>query len=156
MGVTLVLLSGLPSPGRIAAFLAACHDPGVAEIAGDPAYSDELLSLLGPTGVMFWPVTEGQGLPGDHRGDGFLLDIDFDPVAYEARFPSEMPLPIATVYYRLKGNPGDSTALTFCDGKLERFARRCNYNRVHTYADTLWDYLSTVNLPGTLAVVEGP
>ncbi len=157
VGVTLFFRSRLEQPGSLLCpQIAVCHDPAADELVGEPSYSDEFLAMVGTTGVFFLRVDESQN-PESHKGYGFLLEIDLVPTEYDARFPSEIPLPIATVYYRLRGVPGASTTLTFCDAVLKRAPITCTYTRFRAHqSGAFWDYLSTVNVPGTLTVVEGP
>lgn len=163
VGVTVALRSELVPEGFLNDMqVTLCHDPAVAELVGQPAYTDEFLTLLGSYGAQFLPIDQDGGFPGDHVGNGFILEFNFRNSAYAARFPSPVPPPMMTVYYRLKGNPGDAGVLRFCDGALELWNSRCNYNRI-TSSNTIppqiprgWDYLSRLNSGGTLTVAPGP
>jgi hypothetical protein len=158
VGVSFLLHSRFSREGFPYLFLAVSHDPEVAEIVGEPIYTDELLSLLAPAqSLIFAPVDAGEGR-GD-RGFGFLQYIHFHPAGYYARFPSEEPLALMTVFYRLRGAAGAAGALRFSTGELARSALRCNYTLLHlaTNEDIAgFDFISTRNQDGRLAVREGP
>ncbi|MBI4586503.1 MAG: hypothetical protein HY717_21035 [Planctomycetes bacterium] len=159
-GVSLILHSQLENFGWLGAQVTVCHDPAVAEIVGEPIYSADFLSLLGAGGVQFHPVDEGTApSEADKRGHGFILNIHFSPEAYNARFPSPETLPVATVFYRLKGKPGEASPLSFCDGSLALWASRCNHNFIHIYNGEHHQgtsFLSTSNRPGLLTIHDGP
>jgi hypothetical protein len=131
VGVAVKLHSRLENPGWIALGLALCHDPEVAEDADTP-----------------FPQV----------GHGSLIDINFMRDAFNARFPSDEPMQLFTRYYRIKGEPGQVGAVTFCDGVLERAMRLCTYNYFHIYTGPGGgrDFLSTANVGGALTVLEGP
>ena len=158
VGVSLTLRSNLENRGWIAMMDNVCHDPEVAELVGAPVYTSELLSLLGPQGAQFWEVDESAGGSLDPVGNGFILYIDFRPEDYDARFPSDVPLDIGTIYYRLKGAPGDLGDISFCDCALEFGSSRDNYNFIHSYNfdnPQGWDFRSTRNTDSLLRVLEG-
>jgi dockerin type I repeat protein len=151
VGVTFTLRSRMKDSNEF--MLSVCHDPEVAEIVGKPMYTEEFLSLT--NGVLFIPVNEGEPLM--QVGHGFILGPYRNAIAFRARFPSETPLNIMTVYYRLKGAPGTTSEVTFCDRALKISNARCNDNFFSTYDDYYSEYyLSTENRPATLTVLEGP
>ena len=157
--VTISLHSQLPNPGWIALDVALCHDPQALEIVGEPIYSEELLSLIGVFGIYFYPVDEAQGASGNPQGHGIIVPFDFNPEAYNARFPSELPLPLMTAYYRIKGEAAGTTELSFCDGALAVQNVRCSYNHIHAYGSDHTqgnDYLSHMHIGTTLHVLDGP
>jgi hypothetical protein len=136
-----------------------CHDPQVAEVVGGPSYTDEFLSLLGPFGVRFRSIREGADA--DQRGHGILLNIGLNAPGYLRRFPSELPLAMMTVYYRLIGSPGTTTQLTLCDGVLAYTGSTCNFNSLYSSNTEPgeppgWHYVSLVNVSGLLTVLPGP
>jgi hypothetical protein len=165
VGVTVTLTSRLPSPNGFMSLITICHDPAVAEIEGDPIYSEDFLRLLDAMGVNFLPVEEGTEQPYHQKGHGFVQIAGLGGrrgAAYSARFPSDEPLAVMTVYYRLKGAPGATSPLTFCDAVLERGNVFCNYNLLyHSIEDSQsdfksYEYVPAVKEDGLLAVVEGP
>jgi hypothetical protein len=159
VGVSFLFHSRFAREGFPYLFLAVSHDPEVAEIVGEPIYTDDLLSLLAPAqSLIFAPVDEEHGLPGD-RGFGFLQYVHFHPEGYYARFPSEEPFSLMTVFYRLKAAAGAAGELRFSTGELARSALRCNYTYLHleTNEDLAgFDFISTRNRNGRLAILEGP
>lgn len=157
--VTLTLTSRLVNPEFLSSSIALCHDPDVAELVGAPVFHDELASMLTPGGLVYVPIADTPGAAGDPRGHGFFSSMLFQPLLYRARFPSEVPLSILTLYYRLKGNVGQETALTFCDATLEIHNARCLYNhiRVSSVEDRHGkNYVSQLNKPGHLTILDGP
>ncbi len=160
VALSVAVRSEFPHEGRpMALELAVCHDPEVAELVGAPLYTDEFTSLLGIVGLGFQPVDEDT--IANQHGHGFWFWASLDQEAFNARFPSPTPLVMMTLYYRLKGSPGDTGFLAFCDGDLE-FGANCRYNRLATGNETQlrepagWIYLSTANADGMLNVVDGP
>ena len=156
--VTLWLHSNLENPGWISMAASVCHDPDAVEIVGEPEFSDEFTALLSVGGVLYFVVDEDVD-PQNHGGHGFLLVANVHHLRYNERFPSQLPLPIGTVYYRLKGEPGDQTEISFCNGELTRFNALCNTNNLHAWTDERaqgWDLISTENESGILTVTDGP
>lgn len=154
VGVSVLLRSQIPNPGSMV--LAICHDPTVAELEGEPAYSDDLVQLLGAGGVLYYDV--GPHLPFHNRGNGCFMIIDL--THYRKRFPSDVPLNLMTIYYRLKGRPGDAGPVTFCDGALERNLGTCIYNDFAFSAGggglVTMHYLPAAPVNGVLTVLDGP
>ncbi|MBN1422172.1 MAG: dockerin type I repeat-containing protein [Planctomycetes bacterium] len=158
--VTFVLESRVENPGWIDLGMAVCHDLGVARIEGSPVYSEELLSLLGVWGVQLWPIDEewmGECQP----FSGFVMYAQFEANLYRARFPSDEPMPIMTVYYRLVGEPGAATSLAFRDDALHVRGfpcESCEYNHMHIVVSGNpqgWDELSHLHGDGEIRIVEG-
>jgi hypothetical protein len=95
-------------------------------------------------------------------GHGLLVFPYITTPAFSERFPSDVPLPIMTLYYRLKGKPGDSGLVSFCDAVLELGSTPCNFNFImSTKAEGAPGpqntfYLSTANRAATLSVLDGP
>jgi len=149
-----------------------CHDPKVAELARlpdgtlrQPDYTDEFLPLMGQ-GSSFLEVNEDRAAPGTQTGHGFIFEVFFDPDVFATRFPAPYTappewLPIMTVYYKLKGEPGESAPLEFCDYSLKRYHLQCNYNHIYSDEDLVgnqviaFDYLPE-NTPGTLFMKPRP
>jgi hypothetical protein len=161
VGVTVSFSSKLEFQNEIYLGLdiTVCHDPIVAEIIGQPTYTDEFLSVIpGLFGSQFYAVDESIPKPVAAKGHGFLFHANFYIPSFRGRFPSEALLPLMTVYYRLKGKPGDSTPLTFCDYVLKFGGTRCTYNEFHvTYKDGDFnEFLTNRKTDGTLTVLEGP
>jgi hypothetical protein len=164
VGVSVMFESRILSSNGFFMMMPVCHDPEVAEMVGKPFYTDEFLSLLGPAGVQQIKVIEGSSLPGDPRGHGFFLIVDLNGEAYSARFPSDAPLTVMTVYYRILGTPGNTGDLSFCSGVLERAQNRCTYtNLIHgvwtdeTHTESIGiEYLPENLRSGSLTVLEGP
>lgn len=156
--ITLLLRSRVVNLGWIWLNLAVCHDPEVAELTGEPVYSEEFLSIAGLPGPLFYPVG-GPGADLSHEGDGFLWSAPIDRFAYQEKFPSEVPMPLMTLYYPLRGEPSDRGLVSFCNFALELHEVRCSYS-------SLWmnppgdhndrDYVPLNPVNGTLTVIEGP
>jgi hypothetical protein len=161
VGVKVFLRSGLVSPNGLFLTMASCHDPQVAEIVGSAIYTDELLDGLGVSGGRFTVVDETAN-PLRDRGHGFVAYFGLWGPAYSARFPSDTPWQMMTVYYRLKGAPGATGALTFCDGMLERDPVSCHDNHAYSWLRLpndggylQYEYRSESNEGGVLGVLEG-
>lgn len=155
VGVQVLFHSRVVNVGWVSLYLAICHDPEVAELVGAPSFTDEYISLLGPGGAQSYRVDDT--LAFHHKGDGVLVNSDFDRFAYSARLPSDTPVPMMTLYYRIKGTPGRTGTVSFCDGVLERANATCNFNYMYTYNfEGSFNYLSTHDVSATLTVLEGP
>jgi hypothetical protein len=158
VGVTVLLRSRLS--GEIDFFaveIDLCHDPAVVEPAGRPVFGDDLLSMVGLMGLEFATVDEDVPPAPDnpeyaHKGHGCHASISFRRGAYGLRFPSEVPLPIMTLWYRVKGMPGDVSPLSFRNEFLERPPLICLSNSIlvnqteRRLVET-WD--------GSVTVIEG-
>ena len=144
VGVTVFLRSSLDFSGErsIGMGIVVCHDVLVADIVGEPIYTEEFLSMLGHAGVRF-RVRDQSGV--------FLLGAGLDAEAYKLFFPSDVPVPLFTIYYRLKGKPGDICKLRFCSYD---FSPTCYWNTLQKPSGQ--HYLSTLHQGGTLRVLEGP
>lgn len=160
--VTVVLHSKLNGPGGLHMSLSVCHDPDVAEVVGDPVYTDEFLSILWGGAFLFFAIDEEVEKSRNDRGHGFVQFVDILEKPYAARFPSEVPMPLMTVYYRLKGKPGDTGKLEFCDYVLEFANTRCTWNGITSVVSRFsggynrYEFLPGVKRGGVLAVLEGP
>jgi hypothetical protein len=131
--------------------LAVCHDPSVAELVGEPIYSEEIVAR-NPIVIEFIPVREDQNAR--HSGYGFVSNffamMDRNSVIGE--------LPLMTVYYRLIGVPGQSAEVAFCEGSLIVGPNPCNLNGITDtrIPDFNWPLLSSQNRSGTLTILDGP
>jgi hypothetical protein len=135
-----------------------CHDPAAAEIVGTPVFGDDLLELVGLMGLDFGSVDEDDPPAPDnpeyaHRGYGWHASISFRRGGHAARFPSDVPLPLMTVWYRLKGAPGDRSILSLCDLALERPPLLCLENRI--VVNQTERYLVETR-DGSLTILDGP
>jgi hypothetical protein len=137
--------------------LSVCHDPGVVEIVGEPILSDDLLMLDPILGLGFIPVDQSSDSI-HHTGHGFI----FEPGGFDPKNGISTDLGVMTVYYRLVGVPGESSAIRFCDGELRRYNSICNYNEIFDGTQTtgpagnmVLEAISTRNLDGLLTIREG-
>jgi hypothetical protein len=159
VAVPVVLQSNLVTHGFVSIVLTVCHDPQVAEMVGAPAYTEEFLSILSSGGVVVWTVNDEDSTAEIPQvGHGAIIYANLNKEAYEARFPSDIPLPMMTLYYRIRGNVGSVGAFRFCDGELERGRSYCNYNFIVSIspAGDSAEYVSTEKTGGTLTVLPGP
>ncbi len=157
--VTISIQSRLPHLGPASMWFSVlvCHDPAVAEIVGGPLYPSEFLGMSNSF-IDFIPIEEGSDHPGNPAGHGFYFHSGFNGAKYRERFPSDEPVPMATVFYRiLSGEPGQVTELRFCNGELELGLERCRFNEMHYFTEEgTWKFVSTTNVDGRLTVLDGP
>ncbi|MBI4601799.1 MAG: hypothetical protein HY721_07545 [Planctomycetes bacterium] len=130
--------------------LAVCHDPSLAELAGEPVYSEEILAR-NPLVMYVVPVREDQ----DPRHSGYGFDAHFGIIV--DRSPVVGELPLMTVFYRLLGFPWESAEISFCDGELLSWNREtCNFSGIDDtrIVPRAWPspLLSTRNRNGTLTI----
>lgn len=133
------------------------HDPEIAEIVGDPVYSDEMLSLLGWF-ILFFAIDQDKNkIPYPDEGYGFYSFYSFNPILIKDRFPSPTPILLATIYYRLIGNPGNVSPLSFTH---LGYLGRCEFNVISMSPCEGYPrsclFISTVNVNGTLTILDGP
>ena len=134
--------------------LVVCHDPRVAEPVGKPVFGDELAELA--LSIEPWPVNEDAGTL-NQVGHGIIVNINFWNHLIRDRFPSDEPLTIMTMYYRIKGSPGDSGQVSFCDGVLQRGEAHCTVTELITNGQVPYTHFYPgVRTPGTLSVLPGP
>jgi hypothetical protein len=129
--------------------IAVCHDPSIAEVVGEPIFSEEILSRS-PAQIAFFPIDHSLD-PVNHTGYGFLGFF----LAMRSRIPMAAEIPLMTVFYRLKGEPGSVSNLSFCSDSLEIFRSRCNPNRIADGATGMLELYPLHNQPGVLSVVDG-
>jgi len=160
IGITFSIRNELADRKFLALSIVVCHDPNHLKVLGQPVYSDELQSLLGFSGIGFYPVNETADTSGTHIGHGFLLTGDLNRDAYALRFPSAEPLPLMTVYYRVQGNPGETSVISFCDASLALHGARCNYNAMsfvqREFPNDTYNYLPRSRTDGVVTVLDGP
>ena len=135
--------------------LAICYDPKVAVPVGKPLFNDEFTALTGS--IDTWPVNEDSGTL-NQVGHGMTVNVWLLSDLFYGRFPSQDPLAIMTIYYRIKGNPGDVGQVTLCNGVLQRANNRCTLNQLYLWTDArhYTNYLPGLTTPGTLTVLPGP
>lgn len=157
--VTISLRSQLPDPGSPDYYfflLSLCHDPARAELVGAPVYDSAFQELCSPI-IVYTPVEEGSGQPGDPVGHGFQVLTGLHN--YGSFFPSEELLPVMTVYYRIRGLAGTTSTLTFCN-TLESGADRCRVNALWTdnplSSPRATFHLSRAHQDGLLTALKGP
>ena len=157
VAINVALRSGISSLNGLAGTMVAEHDPEVLELVGAPIYASEFLSRLG-MGVLFVPVDESAETPANPRGHGWFMVFGISD--YSTRFPSDLPLPVMTLYYRVKGEPGMVGNIRFSDDVIENAQVRCIYNQFfHGVLEngqvTYFDYLSSTHADATVAILEG-
>ncbi|MBI4602424.1 MAG: hypothetical protein HY721_10745 [Planctomycetes bacterium] len=133
--------------------LAVCQDPLLAELVGEPVYSEEVLTR-DPIVIDFVPVRDDQNPNTKPKGDGFYGHFG----VLRDRSPVVGELPLMTVYYRLLGYPGERTEISFCDGSLIFGPVSCNFSGISN-VEILgfhWPLLSTHNRNATLTILPGP
>jgi hypothetical protein len=134
----------------------------VAEVVGDPVLSAQIQQIA--MWLDCYQIDEDLGLPApatDPVGHGFYVSINTWPDRYSEKFPSDQPFPLMTVYYRLKGAPGDTGQVGFCNEALSFGLCFCNTNNMHVIEDSHIPvkqiyYVPSSMTPGTLTVLEGP
>jgi hypothetical protein len=148
VAVTVAIASRLFVPTSWAGInLAICHESTLAELVGGPIFTEEVQSMVTPWGL----VTRA-------ANNGLIVGIGFSPNSYNTRFPSEVPLPLMTIYYRLTGEPGSVGQLVFCDGVLDFGPGSCFLNVLEYHTDEPYFYFlrARSNSSGLLTIVEGP
>jgi len=135
VGVELILTIEQLHEGYLnGAGLVAAYDPTVADLLGEPIYSEEFWEFgFSP---FFYELRETQGLK------GFILVLparnnfaDPDPGGSIGRFIG-VPINIGTVYFRLRGVPGDAFELRFLDDVLAGSLGQCLRNQL-SYSEKL-------------------
>jgi hypothetical protein len=140
VGITVSLRSALSGFMNGIGFI-VCHDPKVARVLPQPSVYQEIIALIGVSSEFDSDLY--------FNDDGvFSISMGAGLCCYEKAFPSETPMRIATIYYELIGNPGDSTAISICS-----FPEVCVF-------PGLWSeklhYVSTGNVDGSISIHDGP
>ncbi len=96
--------------------IVGCYDSSKAELLKQPEYS-EFFDELAP--VSTFHVISGEKIgPGPVENPAeraFWMSMGINRSAAARHFPSAQPLPLFTVFLRLKGKPGDSASIKSCD-----------------------------------------
>jgi len=95
--------------------------------------------------------------PARRRGIDYLY-TNLTNSVYRERFPSDVPMPLMTIYYRIRGNPGDTGLVSSCDGVLARGLGRCMLSNIYGHDEFVnyTHFLQAENRAGTLTVLPGP
>lgn len=153
VGIDVGLVSEVPYPGPSRFAFCLCYDGAILEIVGEPQNSPEL-DAMGPFCEARAGVTSGER-------QVLRLSAVIGHANAAKYFPSPDALTIATIYFRLKGSPGDVARLEFCDAIWERSAS-CEINRAHyktpspPYARTDTEMVSRSHVGGKIRILEGP
>ncbi len=115
------------------------------------------MPLYGGSGTC--PSSGGRLLlnPARRRGIDYLY-TNLTNSVYRERFPSDVPMPLMTIYYRIRGNPGDTGLVSSCDGVLARGLGRCMLSNIYGHDEFVnyTHFLQAENRAGTLTVLPGP
>jgi hypothetical protein len=139
--------------------MCVAYDGAMAEPIGQPLFSEVHEKYV------FWELFEK--IPQNYRMPGVTLDAFsivglFNNHSADEYFSEGNYLPIATIYFRLIGDPGKSSTIKFSDGeyKLPFMPASCIDNSVSFFknANDAYDDLkvrSLRNLPGDINAVSG-
>lgn len=154
VGVDVGLVSEVPYPGPGIFGFVLCYDGALLELLGEPQLSPDLDPMCPFCGTRSGTSAAGRLFVLLH---GSVSDAD------AARyFPSPDALPMATLYFRLGGKPGDLARLEFCDGIWDAHWGSCADNRAYyrtpspPYVRTTTGMMSRTHLGGEIRILEGP
>ena len=104
-------------------------------------------------------IPEDYRLPGVH-GKALSISALFAPFMVDDYFEAGNILPIATIYFRLVGQPGESSLIRFSDGEFKwpGNLNPCIENSVgfyNTKRDAYINARSIQNIPGEIRIVPG-
>ncbi len=118
----------------------AAYDPEVLEIVSEPRLSDIVESF---TYQSYFARLNANFVGSRTGATGFVLALSFLDSEATAIFAESLPVPLATLYFRVKGKPGDFAEIRFTDsdfvtptGACQRNSFIYHYN-CHPYNDTL-------------------
>jgi hypothetical protein len=137
------------------------YDERMAELVGGPEYSDQFNEFL--TFGQFTPVPVNYLRPGA-SGRAFILTAIFIHRAADEYLAAGNFLPIATFYFKLIGEPNDTSLIQFNDKDFVLPGDACLVNSFtfrlrpdeHIPPHDEWiETLSTVHVPGEIKIVPG-
>jgi hypothetical protein len=135
--------------------IVGCYDDSKAELLGDPQYSS-FFDNARPAIATFRRLKK-EGAAGFHL---WVVAMNRDVMA--KFFPSTTPFPVMTLYFRLKGVPGDSFNVSFCD-KTFTLAGSCLWNVLsyfprddELHPPPVMHALSTQHVAGEVRILPGP
>lgn len=154
VGVDVGLVSEVPYPGPGIFVFVLCYDGALLDLVGEVQLSPELDPMC--------PFCETRSFVSSAGRYGVLLGgvlADWDTEKY---FPSSDPLVLATAYFRVKGKPGDTARLEFCDGIWDAYWGSCYDNGAYyrtpspPYERTTTRMMSRTHVGGEIRILEGP
>src|SRR5690606_15290575 len=106
--------------GRLVGFqLVAVYDPEKMELLGEPIYSDLHQRLVFfPT---YWRLGVGGSGHTNSGVSGFTMGGNIESNAALGLFLANESVPLATLFFRLKGEPGTTAELRFSDDEWSLF-----------------------------------
>jgi len=134
-----------------------CYDSAVADLVETPSYSE----LFGQVAVLydFFALGVPPGPQKPDHGRGFLLFGNFRADNVENLILAG-ELPIMTLYFRLKGTPGGSFTVDFCDGQFRNTVASCVDNTLLYASDpetkNPLDARSNRHVGGKIRILPGP
>ena len=132
VGVEISLQVSVLKPWLVGFGLVGCFDAEKMELLDAVAYSEEFHDLC----FISYYYHLGEREVGPQRspaGEGFSLGGNFRREVVEPYLGSPNPVPLMTLFFRLVGEPGDVTRVSFCDAEFEfqTWQRPCLVNYLY-------------------------
>jgi hypothetical protein len=130
-----------------------CYDKSMAELVDEPVLAEpfERLAFIN----RFFRLDGAPRVSGPDGVGGFLLALDLWPELASEVFATGTPIPVATFYFRLKGNAGDTFSLDFCDGAFSTGSCVTNFIYYVPLDGAESIDVSTRHVPGLIRITEG-
>ena len=145
---------------RLIAFsVIGCYDPEKAELLDPPLHSEWFDTVAYITNVRrLGEAPAPQSLDGESRG--FFIDANLRSDVVDLLVEEGSPLPILTLFFRLKGEPGDSFQVRFCDEEFYFFGQpgsSCLRSYLYYVPSSAGQLvaLSGRHVPGEVRILEG-
>jgi hypothetical protein len=125
-----------------------CFDNTKAELVGSPQHSGffDRVAFMSE----YYTLPQGIENPQGFRLSGVIRDSELG-----GAFPSTDPVPLATLFFRVRGEPGEALSVDFCDF---RSASGCIRPKIYYSTDTerrSLNALSTRHVPGEIRILPG-
>ncbi|MBI4585886.1 MAG: hypothetical protein HY717_17895 [Planctomycetes bacterium] len=153
VAIDLMVTNQIPRTDLIGLYIVGCYDASIAELLDEVQYM-EIFDLLSWRSS-FWKLSIG-----DFKGFGLAMGLKYAEVP--KIFPSDQPVHLATLFFRLIGKPGSFSKIEFCDNVFRQPQGACSKNALQFVPrvgeGTLEDQLhafSIRHLPGEIRILDG-
>jgi hypothetical protein len=156
VGVEISLQVNVLRSGLKAFEMVGCFDAEKMDLLETQAYSDFFEELVYISHFFHLGETD-VGPQRTPSGEGFHLSGNFRTGATDLYLGAQQSVPILTVFFRLKGQPGDVATVRFCDSEFvyQTVGRSCVINSLYHQGPELVA-MSTLHKNAEIRILAGP